>query len=212
MAQTRAGTQGNRENAPMSVPLTTNPDAQHFADLVDFLTPGGRITVQGKAGISVRGWRPGEDIRNAASVLTLPVGGIAQIEIDRPPVVDQDASLIALLVATGQLDIVPDEEFDDAELHSEIRDRNRQAELLRQGERQAGGQAGEVALLRAQVDELKAGAPSAELDALRSELEATKTREHKKDQALAALEKRLDALENPDPNPGPVGNTGKTKK
>ena len=210
MAQTRAGTQGNRENAPMSVPLTTNPDPQHYADLVDFLTPGGRITVQGKAGISIRGWRPGEDIRDPASVLTLPIGGIAQIEIDRPPVVDQDSSLIALLVATGQLDIVPDEEFDKAEPHTLIRDRNRQAELLRQGEREAGGQAGEVALLRHQVDELKAGAPSAEVESLRAELDEARAREEKKDKALAALEKRLAALENPEP--GPVGNTGKTKK
>ena len=94
-------------------------------------------------------------------MLNIPVGGVARVVVDAAPARDQDATVLALLVANGTLDIVAVVDFEDARTHRQIHDELRQADLARQDKRAGGGigMQAELAGLRAEVADLKAALP-----------------------------------------------------
>ena len=159
MAQTRTGGRGNAKNAPMAVPLTSDPDPDESADLVEYIRGRPNLVVRAKAGTLIRGYAPGDDDGELPRMITIPVGGVARVVVDAPPAVQQDATVLALMVAKGTLDIVDAKEFNgDARPHREIHDELRQVNLARQDKRSRAGVGleAEIAGLRAEVAELKA--------------------------------------------------------
>ena len=165
MAQTRGGGRGNAENAPMAVPLTSDPDPDHFVDLVAYIKGRPNLVVRAKAGTLIRGYAPGDDEAELPGMLTIPVGGVARVVVDASPAVQQDATVLASMVARGTLDIVDTKDFNgESRTHREIHDELRQSNLARQDKRSGAGVGlqAEIAGLRVEVAELKAAAAKAE--------------------------------------------------
>ena len=161
MAQTRMGGRGNAKDAPLAVPLTSNPDPDDFTDLVEYIRGRPNLVVRAKAGTLIRGYAPGDDEGELPRMLTIPVGGVARVVVDAHPAVQQDATVLASMVARGTLDIVAPENFNGSspphrEIHAEIR----QAQLARLDKRSGAGVGlqAEIAGLRAEVAELRAAA------------------------------------------------------
>ena len=159
MAQTRGSGRGKAENAPKSVPRTSNPDPEHFVDLVAYIGGRPHLVVRAKAGTMVRGYESGDDEGELPRMLTIPVGGVARVVVDAPPAVQQDATVLASMVAAGTLDILDPKDFNgEARPHAEIHAELRQADLARQARRGDGaaGVRGDIAALKSQVAELTA--------------------------------------------------------
>ena len=168
MAQRRGGGRGNAKNAPMSVPRTSNPDPDHFVDLVAYIKGRPNLVVMAKEGTMVRGYAPGDDEGALPRMLVIPVGGVAQVVVDAPPAMQQDATVLASMVAGGTLDIVDAKHFNgDARPHAEIHAELRQVDLARIARRQGGaaGIPGDIAALKSQVAELTAALAQIELEA-----------------------------------------------
>ena len=119
MAQTRNQRAGNASAAPRSLPLTADPSREHFDDLVAFFMGKRDVTCKAKAGTQVQGYEPGGDLSGNPKTLTIPPGGVARLIVEPPPAWNQDATQLALMVASGTLDIVDDKEFDGAKPHKE---------------------------------------------------------------------------------------------
>ena len=120
MAQVRNQRAGKAADAVRSVPLTPDPDPEHFDDLVAFFMGKREVTVRAKAGTQVQGYEPGGDLSGTPTTLTIPPGGVARIIVQPPPAWNQDATQLALMVANGTLDIVDDREFDKAKPHKAV--------------------------------------------------------------------------------------------
>lgn len=155
MAQTRNQRQGKAKDAPMSVALNFHPDADHHADLVAYLTGRQNVTVRSKTGTSVRGWAPGADMNELPEMLTVCAGCVARIVIDQPPAVHQDAGIVALMVAKGQLDIVDAKEFDKARPHKELHAELRKKDMERQARKMGSDASLEARITALEVENAK---------------------------------------------------------
>ena len=152
---------GRAADAPMSVPLTNDPDPQHHLDIIAWLAGRRDIVVMAKDGTGMRGWGPGDDESSEAKTLAIPPGGHARIVLETGPHADQDPTLVASLIARGRLDIVGkggDKALAGAKPHKEISRELRTRDLERQGERSGSSASmqAQVAVLAKQVADLTA--------------------------------------------------------
>ena len=126
------GRTGNAKNAPMSVDVNHNPDLQHVADIKTLLDGKSSVTVRAKEDIGLLGWAPGEELNGEPRLVAVPRDGVARVIKQSDRDWNQPGLVLADFVARGRIEIVPDKEFDKAEAHKSINERNRAAELGRQ--------------------------------------------------------------------------------
>ena len=101
---------GDAKKAIKSVPEGERADAQEFANLMAFMRGKNQITVRARVGLGAHGWAPGEDTSESARVLAIPAGGVARLH--RMEIPNQDASMLAHMVAHGRIEVIDDKEFE----------------------------------------------------------------------------------------------------
>ena len=155
---TRNQISGDAKKALKSVPEGERADAQEYANLMAFMRGKSQITVRTRVGLGAQGWAPGGDTSEAADTLSIPAGGIARLNRTEGP--NQDASMLAHMVAHGRMDVIDDKEFDKAEPYEKLI-ADHAANLMKQREAQAlVGVDGHLAGIRARLDDLEKARPA----------------------------------------------------
>ena len=153
MAQTRNIRRGTASKAIKSVPDGEKATAEQHADLMAFMRGKQQITVRARHGVRVMGWAPGDDMGETAEYMSLPPNGVARLHRTEGPA--QDASVLALMVATGRMDVLDDKEFAKADSHEKV-EAAWNKERVRQQESQAMvGMDGHLAGIRARLEALE---------------------------------------------------------
>ena len=198
---------GDPDKAVLAHPRQPNPDSEQYHHLVALIEDRGSVTVEARSGVMAVGWAPGDKLRDKPRPLTLNDGCVARLIVEQAPAFNQRAETLALLVATGQLDIVDDDAFADARPHDEVHEALRTKDLARQS-RRAGtvGMHGNIIALLDRVAELEnAGEPDHDADAASEAVakaaaagkKATAADKRAKDAEakIAALEAKIETLE-----------------
>ena len=137
MAETRNQRAGRAKNAPMSVPRTTEPDGEQFLDLIAHIKGRRELYIVARDGFLIRGYGPGDDESEAPGMIAVCEGCHVRAVVDDGRNVGQDATMLALLVAQGRMDIVDAKAYGKSEPHKELRASLRDADLVRQAKRNA---------------------------------------------------------------------------
>ena len=153
MAQTRNPGAGNASKAPKSVPVGERASAEEHAHLMAFMRSKQAVTVKARVGVRAQGWAPGDDMGETAECVSIPEGGVCRVIRTEGPA--QDASVLALMVATGRVEILDDKDFAKADSWEKVEAEWNKERARRQSAEEAVGHDGRLAGALARIEELE---------------------------------------------------------